>query len=65
MDPEEPAILYNVACVFAVLGRTDEALDYLEKVTTTGEFYRSWAAKDSDLESLPGHPRFQKIIQQL
>jgi adenylate cyclase len=65
MDPEEPAILYNVACVFAVLGRTDEALDYLEKVTTTGEFYRSWAAKDSDLESLRGHPRFQKIIQQL
>ncbi len=64
IDPDEPAILYNVGCVFALLGRTDEALDCLEKVTITGEFYRSWAAKDSDLVSLHGHPRFQKIIQQ-
>jgi serine/threonine protein kinase/Flp pilus assembly protein TadD len=61
-DPEESSILYNVACVYALLGRTNEALECLEKVLTRGYWYKDWAKKDSDLNSLRDNPRFQAIV---
>lgn len=63
IDPEEPSILYNVACTYALLGQTEEAIDCLEKVTERGHWYRDWAAKDPDLDSLRSNPRFQALLQ--
>jgi adenylate cyclase len=62
IDPEETSILYNVACVYALLGRTEEALDCLRKVMEHGTFYKNWAAKDSDLDSLRSDPSFQTLL---
>ena len=62
IDPEETSILYNVACVYSLLGRTEEALDCLGKVMEHGTFYKNWAAKDSDLDSLRSDPRFQALL---
>ena len=62
IDPEETSILYNVACVYALLGRTEEALDCLRKVMEHGTFYKNWAAKDSDLDSLRSDPSFQALL---
>ncbi len=62
IDPEEASILYNVACVYAILGRTEDALDCLQKVMEYGVFYKNWAAKDSDLDSLRLDSRFQALI---
>jgi len=33
MDPEEPAILYNVACAYALLGERDRSIDCLANTT--------------------------------
>ncbi len=64
IDSEEPSILYNSACVFAKLGSADEALDCLEKAMapSKGHWYRQWAAKDSDLDPVRKHPRFQALM---
>jgi len=63
IDPEEGSILYNVACVYSLLGRTEEAIACLEKVMVHGStFYKNWAAKDSDLDNLRSHPRFQALL---
>jgi serine/threonine protein kinase/Flp pilus assembly protein TadD len=62
IDPEESAILYNVACVFAILGETEEALECLRKSTALGAFYKSWAAKDPDFDSMRSDPRFQALV---
>ncbi len=62
IDPEESSILYNVACAYALLGRTEEALACLEKVLTHGAWYKNWAKNDSDLDSLRNHPRFQALL---
>jgi len=62
IDPDESGILYNVACVYALLGRTEDAIGCLEKVMTHETFYKNWAAKDSDLDSLRADPRFQAIL---
>jgi TolB-like protein/Flp pilus assembly protein TadD len=61
-DPDESSILYNVACVYSLLGQTDEALECLEKVLSRGHWYKDWAKKDSDLNSLRDHPRFQALL---
>ena len=62
IDPEEMSILYNVACVYSLMGRTEEALSCLEKVMEHGTFYKNWAAKDSDLDALRADPRFQALL---
>src|SRR5271155_2839668 len=62
IDPEETSILYNVACVYALLGRTEDSLNCLGKVMEHGTFFKNWAAKDSDLDSLRSDPRFHALI---
>jgi non-specific serine/threonine protein kinase len=62
IEPEETSILYNVACVYALLGRTEDAISCLGKMMEHGTFYKNWAAKDSDLDSLRSDPRFQALL---
>ncbi len=64
-----PPLFYNLACTHALLGDTDEALDYLqrdfeENHATEGSLRRQkeWAASDPDLASLSGHPRFERLV---
>jgi serine/threonine protein kinase/Flp pilus assembly protein TadD len=61
-DPEETSIIYNVGCVYALSGEAEKAIDCLEKATARGDWYKGWAQKDSDLDSLRNHPRFQALI---
>ncbi len=65
MDPEEPSILYNVACVYSNLGRMDEAIDCLEKAAAHGFSDKDWVLHDTDLDPLRSHPRFQELINRL
>ena len=65
VDPDDPAVLYNVACSFALLGLPDEAINCLEKAMAQGQWYKSWAEHDSDLDSLRGTARFQALLKSL
>jgi len=62
IDPEEPSIVYNVACAYALIGRTEDALACLQRVMEHGDFLKNWAAKDSDLDSLRSDPRFHALL---
>ena len=64
IDPEDPLILYNVGCVYARLGKTEQALDCLEQtVAHGGTGHRGWMRNDGDLASLRGNPRFEAMIR--
>jgi serine/threonine protein kinase/Flp pilus assembly protein TadD len=65
MDPEEPVTLYNVACVYALQGRPEQALDCLENALKHGFAHKEWIEHDSDLNSLHGHPRYLALLQSL
>lgn len=65
LEPEDSGVLYNIACVYALLRETDEALDLLEKAVKNGFGHREWIEFDSDLASLRGHPRFEGILAQM
>jgi serine/threonine protein kinase/Tfp pilus assembly protein PilF len=60
---DDPFTRYYVACLQALRGNTDRALDSLERVARSlPALTRARARVDIDLESLRGEPRFQAII---
>ena len=65
MDPEEPAILYNVACAYALLGETDRSIDSLGRALRQGYSHKAWIEKDPDFSSVRDHPRFKALLQSL
>jgi len=65
VDPDEAMTLYNVACAYALMGRTDEAIDCLEKAVDNGYTHKEWIENDADFKSLHGQPRFQALLQSL
>jgi serine/threonine protein kinase/Flp pilus assembly protein TadD len=65
IDPEEPVTLYNVACVYALQGQTDQALDCLEGAVKHGFAHKAWIENDSDLDSLRGTDRYQTLLKSL
>lgn len=65
MDPEEPVTQYNVACVYALQGQAEQAIDCLEKALKFGFGHKDWIEHDSDLNSLRSHARFQKLLEGL
>lgn len=66
LEPDEPYVHYNAACVLAQLGQVEEALAALEGGTEYGRLCRpSWVEHDEDLASLRGHPRFEALLTKM
>jgi adenylate cyclase len=65
IDPEDTAVLYNVGCVYALGGSSDEAIDHLDRAIQNGFGQREWLENDSDWDSIRGEPRFQAILRKL
>ena len=65
IDPEDSGVLYNVGCVHALAGSTDEALDHLDKAIQNGFGQREWVENDSDWEAVRNEPRFQALLRKL
>ncbi len=63
INPDDPLLLYNVSCMFALVGNPDEALSCLEKAVDKGYGQKDWVAHDTDLDSLRSLPRFQSIVE--
>lgn len=61
LEPDEPYVLYNLACGYSRLGERDRALDLLEQVDVGRMANRSWIDHDSDLDPLRDHPRFKAL----
>jgi adenylate cyclase len=64
-DREEPAVLYNVACVYSLMNLKDEALNLLGKAIDNGFGYRAWLENDNMLDGLRDDPRFTSLMQRL
>jgi TolB-like protein/Flp pilus assembly protein TadD/tRNA A-37 threonylcarbamoyl transferase component Bud32 len=62
VDRDEPIIAYNAACVYAALGRLDEAFACLEAPVGQGSLQVEWVANDPDLDPLRADPRFETLL---
>jgi adenylate cyclase len=66
LEPEEPYVHYNAACVLAQLGEVDDALIALENGTEDGRLCRpAWVEHDEDLAALRGNPRFEALLAKM
>jgi tetratricopeptide (TPR) repeat protein len=65
LRPDDPLVLYNLACSLALTGQTDEAFRALERAITLGYNDAAWLKRDSDLKSLRNDPRFAALLQKL
>jgi len=62
--PQDARILYNLACMLAVNGQREEALETLSKAVEAGFHMPDLIAADSDLASLRDDPRFQATVKE-
>ncbi|RMF74483.1 MAG: tetratricopeptide repeat protein, partial [Planctomycetota bacterium] len=62
LEPRDSLVLYNLACFSALVGKRNDALDWLEKAVEAGFYAPSKIASDSDLASLRGDPRFEELV---
>jgi adenylate cyclase len=65
IDPEDPAVLYNVGCTHALAGMAEEAIDHLDRAIQNGFGQREWIDNDSDWDSVRNEPRFQALLRKL
>lgn len=63
--PEDAVALYNLAGVYALLGRTEEALRNLELDIKAGDDDADYLASDPWFESLRDDPRFQNLLERM
>lgn len=62
MEPDDPSVLYNIACSFALENQTEEALAALNKAIDKGFGHWKWIDHDHDLDSLRHEPRFREVL---
>ena len=60
-DPTNRDVYYNMACLYAILGKTEQAIQYLRLALLNGYVQTSTLLEDADLKSLHGHPVFEKL----
>jgi tetratricopeptide (TPR) repeat protein len=66
LEPDEPYVHYNAACVLAQIGEVDKALSSLESGMEHGRYCGpSWVEHDADLTSLHGNPRFEALLKRM
>ena len=56
--PDNPNVLYNLACCEALAGRRDDALAHLARAAELDSRVAKWAASDSDLDAIRGEEGF-------
>jgi adenylate cyclase len=61
LDGKDSAVLYNVGCLYAILGRTDDALRCLKRVVRSG-WRKEWIKHDPDWDALRGLREFAALI---
>jgi tetratricopeptide (TPR) repeat protein len=54
---------YNLGCYHALLGRCEEAMDYLKTALENDESLKEWAREDSDLDCLRNEPSFEFLVE--
>ncbi len=62
--PENPEVLYDLAVIRLAAGKTDDALNALEKALTLNPKLKKQASGDNDLKELHKNQKFKSLIEE-
>ncbi len=65
MEPDEPMVLYNMACIHSLAGDVEGAIEHLENAVQAGLRQKGWLDNDGNLDPLREHPRFRALLGKL
>jgi tetratricopeptide (TPR) repeat protein len=65
IQPDDPAVLYNLACSYSLSCHVEEAASALMKAVTRGFTDYKWLMKDPDLINVRKEPLFKTILAKL
>ncbi len=65
LKPEDPIVLYNLACSYSLLNHIDLSLDMLKKAISLGFEDINYLAEDEDLLNLRKDSRFQEFMMSI
>ncbi len=65
LKPDDPVVLYNLACSYSLLERIDEAFEIIKKAVECGYIDFGHLEEDEDLENLKKDFRFKKFFLSL
>lgn len=65
LRPDDPMVLYNLACSYSLTRRLEEAAAALGRALDAGYRDFRWLLRDPDLAPLRKHPLFQRIRSRL
>lgn len=60
--PDDPAVLYNLACAESMSGRTADALEHLRRSVELGERFRELARTDTDFDPVRDEAEFRQLV---
>jgi serine/threonine protein kinase/tetratricopeptide (TPR) repeat protein len=63
LEPRDSMVLYNVACVYSLAGKKEEALDCLEVAIDEGLTQKEWLLHDSNFDPVRGEARFKALLE--
>jgi hypothetical protein len=63
IDPNDPYIVYGLACLYSRTGHTEQGLDYFERSVRAGFAHLEWIEHDADLDSIRGTERFAEVLK--
>jgi adenylate cyclase len=65
MEPTDPSVTYNLACLEAKLHNPDAAMEMLARTVEQGFIHRDWLVNDPDFDGIRDDPRFQALVERL
>jgi dienelactone hydrolase len=65
LGANRPGDLYNVGVGYALMGKGEKALDFLERAVSEGFKDKTALATDEDLAGIRGTERFQKLLKRI
>lgn len=65
LRPQDPTVLYNLACSHSLTGQVEEALAALQRAIAAGYDDFKWMSQDPDLNALRQHPLFEQLRAKL
>jgi tetratricopeptide (TPR) repeat protein len=60
--PEDPGVLYNLACAESLRGNKEQALEHLRRSVAIDPSFRELAQKDSDFDAIREDPEFASAV---